>query len=117
MAFFGAVDQGHMPHNILYRPKYPPNISDPFKNEAALLNGLITKSRLKAEQNKRRSWLADFYGEQLLRCLVSDKREPVFTPSDLHRGNVLVEIPRAGTSKELTVRLVDWGSAGWYPAY
>ncbi|PVH83758.1 kinase-like protein [Cadophora sp. DSE1049] len=115
--YFGSVTQSHIPHHLFYWPQYPAPISGPFETEASLVHGLIQKSQMTAQQNKRHSYMADFFSGQLTRDLIKDGRQPVFTHSDLQRKNVLVEEIRAGNEREFRVRLVDWESAGWYPAY
>ncbi|TAQ87983.1 hypothetical protein B7494_g3664 [Chlorociboria aeruginascens] len=116
--FFGSVNKSHMPHHLFYWPNYPNNISGPFTTEQALIQGLIQKSRVNAQDNRRHSYLADFFQEQLTGNLVVDGRMPVFTHSDLQRKNILVEeIKGDQNRKEFHISLVDWESAGWYPIY
>lgn len=116
--FFGSVDKGHIPHHLFYWPAYPSYVSGPFTAEKAFVQGLISKSRLNAEENGRHSYLADYFEGQLLRGLVVDGRKPVFTHSDLQRKNILVEEVGGGAgAKDFKVTLVDWESAGWYPVY
>ncbi|KAF4633569.1 hypothetical protein G7Y89_g4551 [Cudoniella acicularis] len=117
-SFFGTVDKGRMPHHLFYWPNYPANISGPFTSERALIQGLVAKSRLNAQENKRHSYLADFFEEQLIRGLAVDDRTPVFTHSDLQRKNILVEVVEGVHGERgFGVSLVDWESAGWYPVY
>jgi hypothetical protein len=116
--FFGAVDRTHMPDHIFYWPKYPPHICGPFTTERHLVQGLISKSRANAHDNRRYSHLADFFDEQLVKDLVVDQREPVFTHGDIQRKNILVEeVIDASDHKTFRVSLVDWESSGWFPAY
>jgi Phosphotransferase enzyme family len=116
--FFGSVNKCHMPHHLFYWPDYPKNVSGPFMTERALVQGLISKSRLNAQDNGRHSYLADFFEEQLAGSLVVDGRTPVFTHSDLQRKNILVEeVEEDQNEKVFRVSLVDWESAGWYPVY
>ncbi|KAG4443999.1 hypothetical protein IFR05_000518 [Cadophora sp. M221] len=114
--FFGSVDESHMPHHLFYWPDPKAQISGPFQNERSLIQGLIAKSRLIAEQNQRHSHLADFFEQCLSRDLVVDNRPPVFTHSDLQRKNLLIETDEKDEGC-LSVKLVDWESAGWYPMY
>ena len=116
--FYGSVDQSHMPHHLFYWPTYPANISGPFTTERALIEGLISKSRLKAQENGRHPYLADFFEQQLMHDLVVDGRSPIFTHSDIQRKNILVEeVEGIENEKRFRVSLVDWESAGWYPVY
>ncbi|KAL3427485.1 hypothetical protein PVAG01_00994 [Phlyctema vagabunda] len=114
------LDKSYLPHYLFYWPKYPTHVSGPYTTERALVQGLISKSRLNAQNNKRHSYLADFYESQLVRDLVVEGRMPVFTHSDLQRKNILVEEVEgesAQDEKQFHVSLVDWESAGWYPVY
>ncbi|RDL38458.1 Uncharacterized protein BP5553_02798 [Venustampulla echinocandica] len=118
--FFGAVNKSHIPHHLFYWPKYPAHVSGPFTTERTLVQGLISKSRLNAQDNKRYSYLADFFESQLMRDLVVDGRMPMFTQSDLQRKPIPVEeveVESAPDRKQFHVSLVDWESAGWYPVY
>jgi hypothetical protein len=118
--FFGAVDRSHLPDHLFYSPKYPAHISGPFTSERALIQGLISRSRLNAQRDERHSYLADFFEEQLVRDLAVDGRAAVFTHCDLQRKNILVEevkIEGGSDKKQFNISIVDWESSGWYPAY
>ncbi|ELR05846.1 hypothetical protein VC83_09000 [Pseudogymnoascus destructans] len=118
--FFGGINKSHMPHHLFYSPAYDPKISGPFGSESDLVLGLISKSRLNAEDRKRHSYLADFFENQLLLDLVEEDRTSTFTHSDLQMKNILVrEISSQELSqgKDYDVSIVDWESAGWYPSY
>ena len=67
-----------MPHHLFYSPVYDPKISSPFESGSDLVLGLISKSRLNAEDRKSHSYLADFFENQLLLDLVEDDRTSTF---------------------------------------
>ncbi|CZS92031.1 hypothetical protein WAI453_000046 [Rhynchosporium graminicola] len=106
-----------MPHHLFYWPQYPSSISGPFKTELNLVQGLSSKSHLTAQQNKRPPHLSEFFGARLSRDLAKSDRMPVFSHSDLQRKNILVERIQISEKEQFRIKLVDWESAGWYPAY
>jgi hypothetical protein len=117
--FFGSVDKCHMPHHLFWWPDFPQNISGPFTNERAAIQGLLAKSRKNAQENRRYPYFADTFEEQLMAGLMVDNgKAPVFTHSDLQRKNILVEIKEDDKhGKYFRVSLIDWESAGWYPVW
>lgn len=118
--FFGDVNKGHVPHHLLFSPGYEQKASGPFESERDFVLGLVSRSRRNAKSNKEHSYLADFFENQLLCDLADDDRTPIFTHSDLQTKNILVRqisSPNSPNGKEYEVSIVDWESAGWYPAY
>ncbi|KAF1972328.1 hypothetical protein BU23DRAFT_580944 [Bimuria novae-zelandiae CBS 107.79] len=87
-------------------------ICGPFDSEDHFNAALVKRLRSAWAQMKKHSFKADFYEKNLGRVLVGHK--PVFSHSDLQRKNVLVHWD---TLQGLTVSLIDWGDAGWFPAY
>ncbi|RFU35032.1 hypothetical protein B7463_g1266, partial [Scytalidium lignicola] len=48
-----SVNKSHTPHHLFYWPEYPRKLSGPFTTERALIQCLISKSRLDARENER----------------------------------------------------------------
>jgi hypothetical protein len=84
-------------------------------SESDLVLGLISKSRLNAEDRKSHSYLAYFFENQLLLDLVEDDCTSTFTHSDLQMKNIQVrEISSQELSqgKDYDVSIVDGNQRG-----
>ncbi|KAF2254780.1 hypothetical protein BU26DRAFT_514632 [Trematosphaeria pertusa] len=105
---YGSVDHGRFHHYLFYSPDGDKEICGPFDSEDHFNAALVKRLR----SMKTHSFKADFYERNLGRILVGHK--PVFSHSDLQRKNVIVH---RDSSQGLTVSLIDWEEAGWFPSY
>ncbi|KAH7401865.1 hypothetical protein DE146DRAFT_651783 [Phaeosphaeria sp. MPI-PUGE-AT-0046c] len=111
-SLYGSVDQGQFHHYLFYSPDGDKEICGPFYLEDHFNAALIKRLRSDWAHMKMHSFKADFYEKNLRRVLVGHK--PVFSHSDIQRKNVVVH---RDTMQGLTVSLIDWEEAGWFPAY
>lgn len=109
---YGSVDHGPFHHYLFYSPDADKEICGPFDSEDHFNAALVKRLRSAWAQMKKHSFKADFYERNLRRILVGHK--PVFSHSDLQRKNVIVHWDKL---QGLTVSLIDWEEAGWFPAY
>lgn len=109
---YGSIDQGRFHHYLFYSPDVDKEICGPFDSEEQFNAALVKRLRSAWAQMKRHSFKADFYERNLGRALVGHK--PILTHSDLQRKNVIVHLD---TLQGLTVSLIDWEEAGWFPVY
>lgn len=118
--FLGSVNETHVLHHLFYSPDYDPKISGPFKSGRDFVLGLVSKSRMNAQHQKKQSYLADYFQKEFLDLLGTSNHTSTFTHSDLQRKNILVRQISSEDStqeKDYQVSIVDWESAGWYPTY
>jgi hypothetical protein len=109
---YGSVDQGRYHHYLFYSPVNDREICGPFDSEPQFNASLVKHLRSDSAENNRHSFRADFYERNLGRTLAG--HSPIFSHSDLQRKNVVVH---RDSSQGLTVSLVDWEEAGWFPTY
>ncbi|KAG5660152.1 hypothetical protein KAF25_003674 [Fusarium avenaceum] len=128
--FIGGIDAGTLrdaPFNVV---DADPRVNGPFKSSEEFGLALALASQEFMKDIARPEWLPDFF-TQHLRVALKD-HEVKFTHADLQMRNIMVEkVSKNSSSKnaelneqeseqchEYRVRgIVDWESAGWYPAY
>ncbi|EPS40018.1 hypothetical protein H072_6170 [Dactylellina haptotyla CBS 200.50] len=112
---FGSISHGRVMHDLFRIFADDPKANKPFVNEYEFLMALINKIRLDAQDNKRHSYIGDFFERELLPEFIRNeiKHKPTFTHADFHPGNIIVE-KRNG---KFDISLVDWEASGWYPSY
>ncbi|CAG7559102.1 unnamed protein product [Fusarium equiseti] len=130
--FIGGIDGGILRDSPFETEDPDPRINGPFKSSDEVGQALALALQSFWEENGRGHsvWLPRFFTQQLGTAL---KDHPArFTHTDLHMRNVVVERvlkpsmsgnaevdgEEAEQDYEYRVKgLVDWESAGWYPAY
>lgn len=128
--FIGGVCGGSIPDPIFRTETPDASINGPFKTVEEVALALALASRNNWEQTERRGWLPNFFSRHLVTALKD--HGVTFTHGDLHMRNILVEkVLIEPNSASTGVRaaegnqrwsyqvrgIVDWESAGWYPAY
>jgi hypothetical protein len=123
--FIGGIDGGTLRDAPFNMVDADPRVNGPFQSsgEVGLALGLASQNIM--EEIGRPEWLPDFFTQHLSVALKD--HEAKFTHGDLHMRNVMVEKVFKNSSSgnaelnerdEYRVRgIVDWESAGWYPAY
>lgn len=121
-SLFGGVCGGDVPITIVETDVPDSTINGPFgtSSEVASAMSLVL-------QTNGGGWMTDYLCRHVLTVLGDF---PVtFTHGDLHMGNIMVEKTPASPSQKTNAHgnenqwsyqvkgLVDWESAGWYPAY
>jgi hypothetical protein len=128
--FIGGIDGGTLRDTPFKTVDPDPRINGPFKSSEEVGLALALASRNFWEETGQPGWLPHFFTQHLGAALKD--HEAKFTHGDLHMRNVMVEKALENCSSgnaELTegeteqyheyrVRgIVDWESAGWYPAF
>lgn len=128
--FIGGIDGGTLRDAPFSMVDADPRVNGPFKSseEAGLALALATQNYM--ENTGRPEWLPPFFTQHLSVALKD--HEAKFTHGDIHMRNIMVEKVLSNSSPgnaelnereseqhhEYRVRgIVDWESAGWYPAY
>jgi hypothetical protein len=109
---YGSIDHGQFYHYLFYSPDADKEICGPFDSEDQFNAALVKRVRSINQHMNQHRYRADFYERNLGRVLVGHK--PVFSHSDLQRKNVIVH---RDTLQGLTISLIDWEDAGWFPCY
>lgn len=107
-----------MPYRYFFTKEKKPTINGPFQNERDFNLALAERSQQNWELNKRHGWLSDFFARNL--PLAPKGHDSVFTHSDLHQENIMVREtidPQSSAKHYVVSAIVDWETAGWYPAY
>lgn len=108
-----------MPHRYFYARDDNPAITGPFVKEEDFSKAMSLRSSQYWADNGCHGWLSDFFARHLPSVLKG--HQPTFTHGDLYRRNILFRRKgddHSGTEGEYeVVAIVDWESAGWYPAY
>jgi serine/threonine protein kinase len=115
--FYGSVARGPLQHRYFLTRDQNRSINGPFETEEEFGLALSLRSRLNWEDNDRHGWISDF-ARNLPSSL--NGHQSTFTHSDLYRKNILIQQTVDPSSKEThytIAAIVDWESAGWYPAY
>lgn len=121
--FIGGVCGGGIPDPIFQTDSPDPSVNGPFKTPEEVGSALALLSRRNWENSGRRGWISSFFSRHLATALKGHAVH--FTHGDLHMRNVLVERvltePMAVEPEEQCFYrvsgIVDWESAGWFPAY
>ncbi|KAH7148975.1 hypothetical protein B0J13DRAFT_674215 [Dactylonectria estremocensis] len=128
--FIGGVCGGGIPDQVFQTSSPNPRINGPFRTAEEVSSALALASRHNWEENGRHGWVSGFLSRQLSAALKG--YEVNFTHGDLNMRNILVErVPAKPESTDSSVQgeeagerwsyrvrgIVDWESAGWYPAY
>lgn len=116
--FYGSVARGPLQHRYFLTSDQNRSINGPFETETDFGLALSLRSRLNWEFNDRHGWISDFFARNLPSSL--NGHQSTFTHSDLYRKNILIQQTADPSSKEkhyTIAAIVDWESAGWYPAY
>ncbi|SPJ79053.1 uncharacterized protein FTOL_07444 [Fusarium torulosum] len=128
--FIGGIDAGTLRDTPFKTVDPDPRVNGPFKSSEEVGLALALASRDFMEETGRPGWLPRFFTQHLSVALKD--HEAKFTHGDLHMRNVVVEKVFENSSSgnaelnewkseqyhEYRVRsIVDWESAGWYPAY
>ncbi|KAJ5893611.1 hypothetical protein N7495_005302 [Penicillium taxi] len=112
--FFGSIANGPVAHEYFYTQEGCREIEGPFENQAAFNKALALFA-----SDVGNPWTAEFF----LRHLHSSPLEgdkAVFTHGDLYRENILVKQVNdiaAAIPEYQIAAIIDWETAGWYPAY
>ncbi|KAF2254468.1 hypothetical protein BU26DRAFT_514376 [Trematosphaeria pertusa] len=111
--FYGGIGRTPLPHHFFWDSAKSPAICGPFNSEAELNAGIVRKLRQQSKENGGyMNQKVEFYERHLDDVLSG--HDSVFSHSDLQRKNVLVH-RHAGAI--ISVAIVDWEDAGWYPSY
>ncbi|KAM0553373.1 hypothetical protein ACHAPJ_007387 [Fusarium lateritium] len=122
--FIGGINGGTLRDTPFHTEDPDPRINGPFKSSEEVGLALALASRNFWEATGRSVWLPRFFTQHLGAALKD--HEAKFTHGDLHMRNVVVEKVLKNSSSggeteqhyEYRVGgIVDWESAGWYPAY
>ena len=128
--FIGGVCGGGLPDPVFKTEKQNISINGPFRTAEEVGLALALASRNNWEQTGQHGWIPMFFSRHLAAALKNHGVK--FTHGDLHMRNILVEkvltksgIVGTGSSAAEADQLwgyrvkgiVDWESAGWYPAY
>lgn len=128
--FIGGVCGGNIPDPVFETDLPNPSINGPFRTAEEVGSALALASRSIWEQTGRRGWISSFFSRHLATALKDHGVN--FTHGDLHMRNILVEkaltesrpesagVKAAEANQRWRYRvrgIVDWESAGWYPAY
>jgi hypothetical protein len=128
--FIGGIDAGMLRGSPFQTMDPDSRINGPFKSSEEVGLALALASRNEMEETGRPGWLPHFFTQHL--SIALNDHEAKFTHGDLHMRNVMVEKVFQNSSSgnaelneweseqyhEYRVRgIVDWESAGWYPAY
>lgn len=111
--FYGGIGRTPLSHFFFWDRDKSPAICGPFSSEAELNFGIFQKLKQQVKQNGGYMDQKIAFYESHLSVLLSG-HDPVFSHSDLQRKNVLVH-QHEGTI--VSVAIVDWEDAGWYPSY
>ncbi|KKZ62343.1 hypothetical protein EMCG_03261 [[Emmonsia] crescens] len=116
--FFGSVAKGPVPHRYFFSRDNNPAVTGPFQDEKDFNLALAERSRQNWADNNRHGWISDFLTRNLPSALKG--HDSLFTHSDLHPQNIIVRQtagPQSATKHYVVGAIVDWETAGWYPAY
>ncbi|KAF5002440.1 hypothetical protein FGRMN_452 [Fusarium graminum] len=125
--FIGGIDGGSLRTPAFQTDDPDPRINGPFKYSEQVGMALGLASQRFWEESDRSVWLPRFFTQHLGAALTA--YEARLTHADLHMRNIMVEkVLRKSDSEidkeqaeqgyEYRVRsIVDWESAGWYPAF
>lgn len=125
--FIGGVCGGPLLDPLFSTVNPDRTINGPFKGDDQVGRALATASERNWENSDHHSWLADYFFRHLPVALSG--HQVTLTHADLNSRNILVEKvpPETGLEREAettgqsesyrTTGIVDWESAGWYPAY
>ncbi|KAL2434147.1 hypothetical protein ABEF95_014749 [Exophiala dermatitidis] len=114
--FYGSFDRGPVPYFLFYTPEQDPTIAGPFVNEYDFIQGLVQNLRSIDRLNNSDSYKADYY-EQNLPCCFRLGR-PTLTHGDIQKKNIIIRrIGSHGDDPAFKLMIIDWETAGWYPAY
>lgn len=128
--FIGGVCGGGIPDPVFETETPDASINGPFRAAEEVGLALALASRKYWEETGRRGWLSSFLSRHLAAALKGYKVR--FTHGDLHMRHILVEkvltepsaestgVKAAEANQHWSYRvqgIVDWESAGWYPAY
>lgn len=129
-SFIGSICGGSIPDAIFQTEDPDPKINGPFQTTAEVASALALASRNNWERNGRCGWISDYLSRHL--PITLGDFEVKLTHGDLHMRNIIIEkVPEEpdlegsrGKTGEGNQRwsyrvagIVDWESAGWYPAY
>ncbi|CAI6091437.1 unnamed protein product [Clonostachys chloroleuca] len=128
--FIGGVCGGGLPDPVFGTMSPDNNINGPFKTDEEFSSALALALRNNWEQNGRYGWLSGYLSRHVPTALKGYR--VTLTHGDLHMRNILVEkvpsfsgssvtgVGEEGTGQHWSYQvkgIVDWESAGWYPAY
>ncbi|KAH6951656.1 hypothetical protein HG530_014985 [Fusarium avenaceum] len=128
--FIGGIDGGTLRDAPFSMVDADPRVNGPFKSSKEVGLALALASQDRMVESGRPSWLPPFFTQHLSVALKD--HEAQFTHGDIHMRNIVVEkvLSDGGPGNaelnereseqhhEYRVRgIVDWESAGWYPAY
>ncbi|EKJ69270.1 hypothetical protein FPSE_10523 [Fusarium pseudograminearum CS3096] len=121
-SLFGGVCGGGIPDTIFETNVPDSRINGPFRTSSEVASAISL-----VLQNNGGEWMTDYLCRHVPTVLGDF---PVtFTHGDFHMGNIMVEKTPVSPSQETSTHgnenqwsyqvtgLVDWESAGWYPAY
>ncbi|QPC73204.1 hypothetical protein HYE68_003956 [Fusarium pseudograminearum] len=121
-SLFGGVCGGGIPDTI-FETKIPDSrINGPFRTSSEVASAISL-----VLQNNGGEWMTDYLCRHVPTVL--GDFPVIFTHGDFHMGNIMVEKTPVSPSQETSTHgnenqwsyqvtgLVDWESAGWYPAY
>lgn len=116
-AFYGSVEGGPIPHRYFYAQDGNPAITGLFGKEEDFSKAMSLRCSQFWADNGRHGWLSDFFARHLPSAL--NGHQPTFTHGDFYRRNILVRKvnDHSEIEKYEVVAIIDWESAGWYPAY
>lgn len=127
--FIGGVCGGPLHDPLFSTVKPDRTVNGPFEADDQVGLALATASKRNWENSDHHSWLTDYFLRHLPVALRGHR--VTFTHADLNSRNILVEkVPlETGLEREAETTglslsgpyritgIVDWESAGWYPAY
>ncbi|KAG8670997.1 hypothetical protein FPOAC2_04303 [Fusarium poae] len=125
--FIGSIDGTGLRDYAFQTMDPDPDINGPFKTPEEVGSALSIASRKLWEQFRQDIWLPRFFSEQLSESLKN--HSVTLTHGDLHEKNIMVEkisqdtnsgingVGERDTDEYRVTGIVDWDSAGWYPAY
>ncbi|KAL2005975.1 hypothetical protein VTN00DRAFT_9629 [Thermoascus crustaceus] len=116
--FYGSIAKGPLPYRYFFSRDHNPAITGPFETEKEFNLALSEHSRQNWADNGKHGWISDFFARNLPYALQGHRS--TFTHSDLHRQNILIQQttdPLSGNKHYTIAAIIDWETAGWYPAY
>ncbi|KAF4446833.1 phosphotransferase enzyme family protein [Fusarium austroafricanum] len=128
--FIGGIDAGALRDTPFQTMEPDPRINGPFQSSEEVGMALALASRNFWEETGRTTWLPRFFTQHLGAALKDHQAS--FTHGDLRMRNIVVEkvletsspensdVNEGGAKQHYEYRvrgIVDWESAGWYPAY
>lgn len=117
---YGSVVKGPLQHRYFFSRDHNPAVTGPFETEESFNLAIAERSRLNWADNGNgiHGWISDWLRRNLPSAL--KEHRSTFTHSDLHRQNILIRKTLdelSGNSNYTIAAIVDWETAGWYPAY